>query len=267
MYSIKPIGYFHTSAKEFYQTPSQPTNQISNSGFILLNSHSGFEQALRGLDQFDLIWIIFQFHRHSSWKPIILPPRGGKKQGVFATRSPHRPNSIGMSCVRLKAIEGLKLWIENHDLLDQTPILDIKPYINYADSHVSKRQGWLEELPSQKKLIIEWSLLVEEQLNYLLHQWKCDLRMLIENRLVLSPYPYPNNRIKKIAENVYQLAYKTWRIDYSIIEDVLLINQIVSGYDEETLRGEKFSKWDDVPIHHAFMLKFFSKRRKGQKGP
>ena len=257
MYSIDPIGYFQTKSQELYHTPSQPSSTISNSGVIALNNHSGFELALRGLEQFDLIWVIFRFHRHNSWKPMVLPPRGGKKQGVFATRSPHRPNFIGMSCVRLKAIEGLKIFIDNHDLIDQTPILDIKPYINYADSHISKQQGWLDEIPRQTPLTLQWSLQAKEQLEYLLQSWKCDLRVFIENRLVLSPYPYPSNRVKKMGDNTYQLAYKTWRFYYTIIDDVLMITQIASGYDKETLCGEKISKWDDVPIHRAFVSKFY----------
>src|ERR1700760_4597145 len=93
-----PIGYFLSEQKEKYEVPRQP-GMISNEGIIRLNPHHDFEQALEGLDGFDRIWILFHFHQNTTWKPKVLPPRGEKKQGIFATRSPHRPNFIGLSCV------------------------------------------------------------------------------------------------------------------------------------------------------------------------
>ncbi len=147
MYEINPIGYFYSQHREKSDVPRQPSVNVPNEGVIILNPHSGFEQALEGLEEFDRIWVLFRFHQNQQWKPKVLPPRGMSKQGVFATRSPHRPNFIGLSCVQLKQIEGLKVYIRYHDLLDQTPILDLKPYLNYADSFHSERQGWIEQLP------------------------------------------------------------------------------------------------------------------------
>lgn len=261
MFTVEPIGYFHTLAKATYDVPRQSSLQTGNEGVIQLKSGCQLEQALEGLEGFDRIWVLFRFHRHHHWKAKVLPPRGGKKQGVFATRSPHRPNFIGLSCVQLQAIKGLKLFIINHDLIDGTPILDLKPYLNYADSFVSERQGWLDELPPDPLLTLEWSPLAIAQLDYLAHTWHCHLQQAIEHRLLQSPFPYANNRVKHIHENEYELAYRTWRIAYQLKENVILITHLKSGYDSATLRGEKLSKWDDVHIHQAFVHQFEEQTR------
>ena len=176
---------------------------------------------------------------------------------MFATRSPHRPNFIGLSCVKLESIHGLSLMISGHDLLDGTPILDIKPYLNYADSLVSARQGWLEDLPQRQEIVFEWSLLANAQLDYLSEVWNCTLKASIEHRLSQSPVPYPNHRVKQINDEQYELAYRTWRVRYTWKQGLLSISSLSSGYDQETLMGQKPSRWDDLPMHQAFVkMKF-----------
>lgn len=256
MFTIEPIGFFHSSYVAPYDVPRQSSLQPGNEGIIRLKSGCQFEQALEGLEGFDRIWVLFRFHRHNHWKPKVLPPRGGKKQGVFATRSPHRPNFIGLSCVQLRAIKGLELFIVNHDLIDGTPILDIKPYLNYADYFVSERQGWLDELPPDPAVSVQWSSLAKEQVDYLAQAWNCILKEVIEHRIIQSPFPYANNRVKEIEKGKYELAYRTWRICYQWVEGIATIGQLKSGYDEATLKGEKSSKWEDVLIHLAFTRRF-----------
>ncbi|WP_068470897.1 tRNA (N6-threonylcarbamoyladenosine(37)-N6)-methyltransferase TrmO [Candidatus Protochlamydia phocaeensis] len=256
MFTVDPIGYFYASQTKKYTVPRQPGLVKGNEGLIRLNPHCQFEQALEGLEGFDRIWVLFRFHLHSHWKPKVLPPRGKKKKGVFATRSPHRPNMIGLSCVELKAIEGLDLIIVNHDLINGTPILDIKPYLNYADSFQCIRQGWVDELDSQESFVIEWSPLALQQIAYLDEQGLHQLKAEIEMRLETNPFPYPNNRVKQLETGLYQLAYQTWRLYYTICGQEILIHRLASGYDEATLAGRKESKWPDVPIHQAFCRHF-----------
>lgn len=257
MFSVEPIGYFHSSFPMRYQVPRQPTFKIQNKGVIYLQPYKNYEQCLEGLSGFDRIWIIFRFHDAFQWKTKVMPPRGGKKQGVFATRSPHRPNFIGMSSVQLLEIKGLQLFIANHDLIDQTPILDLKPYLNYADAHHSNRQGWLEDLEPEKTWMVEWSVFANEQINYLRECGINEIKEEIEMRLQTSPFPYPNNRIKKTNEKDYQLSYQTWRIEFTVVDQTILIKEIKSGYDQETLKGKKISKWSDVDIHRQFVKKFY----------
>lgn len=254
-YVFTPIGYFHAEQKDRYDLPSQPDEKIKNSGKIILTPGCNFEQALQGLEEFERIWIVFRFHRNMQWKTKVMPPRGGKKKGVLATRSPHRPNFIGISCVKLKQVKGLELSIENHDLLDGTPILDIKPYLNYADAHITKRQGWLEELDQQPQFRIEWSDIAQTQLSYLL-KWKVFLKDAVQQRLSKNPYPYPSNRIKAIeGKDNYILGYKSWRAIYSIdvLQKTITVQKICSGYDSESLSGKKESRWGDLEVHQAFV--------------
>ena len=107
------------------------------------------EKIIQDLDGFERVWLIFAFHLSEGWKSCVKPPRGGPKRGVLATRSPHRPNSIGLSAVELTRIEGRTLHLRGVDLLDGTPVLDIKPYVPYADAFPGARAGWIDELDAQ----------------------------------------------------------------------------------------------------------------------
>ncbi len=105
------------------------------------------EEILRDLAGFERIWLVFAFHRSEGWAPLVQPPRGPRvKRGVLATRSPHRPNAIGLSCVELVAVEGRTLRLRGVDLLDGTPVLDVKPYVPYADAFPDARAGWIDDV-------------------------------------------------------------------------------------------------------------------------
>lgn len=253
----QPIGTFFCEQNERYSLPRQPGLCKENQGVIVLNPHQNFEQALEDLSGFSRIWVIFWFHRNVHWKPKVLTPHGPPKRGLFATRSPHRPNPIGLSCLEIIEIKGLEIYVSNHDLLDGTPILDIKPYIEYADAWTDTRQGWLNEHEKNQTYDVLWSPRAIEQRDYLEVHWKVMLKDEIQFRLTAKPFPSPNNRITPLEEkDLYQLAYKTWRVQYKIHATCVEILQITSGYDDETLNGTKNSKWNDVHIHQAFIAKF-----------
>ncbi|MFZ2948157.1 MAG: tRNA (N6-threonylcarbamoyladenosine(37)-N6)-methyltransferase TrmO [Desulfuromonadaceae bacterium] len=107
------------------------------------------EKVIQDLSGFDRIWLIFAFHLSEGWKSSVKPPRGGPKRGVLATRSPHRPNSMGLSAVELVTTEGRTLHLRGVDLLDGTPVLDIKPYVPYADAFPDAKAGWIDELDAR----------------------------------------------------------------------------------------------------------------------
>jgi tRNA-Thr(GGU) m(6)t(6)A37 methyltransferase TsaA len=148
-----PIGIVHTCFKEKFGTPRQSLLVSEARGVLKLNPNPDFLQSLDQLDTFSHIWIIFVFHEHldQEWRPKITSPRVEiGKVGVFASRSPHRPNPIGMSAVKLEKIDrealgGIEIHISGVDLLDGTPVLDIKPYIPYADSIPGANSGWAKE--------------------------------------------------------------------------------------------------------------------------
>ncbi len=139
-----PIAYIRTDFPEKFGIPRQSGRVPSLTGRIIFLPEYRREEALRGIEAFSHLWLLSDFsgsHRET-WSPTVRPPRlgGNQRVGVFATRSPFRPNPIGLSCVRLvrlekTAQEGTILHVSGVDLLDRTPILDIKPYLPYADSH------------------------------------------------------------------------------------------------------------------------------------
>ena len=250
----EPIGYFFCSKTEKYMAAKQAELNQEDGGKIILNGQCSFEQALCDLVGFERIWLLFWFHRNSTWKPKVQTPRSGPKRGLFATRAPHRPNPIGLSCVALLRIEGREIFIGKNDLLDGTPILDIKPYLNYADAFPESRQGWIEEMDVvEKKHTVRWSSVALKQATWLEVHGKMNVMAAIELCLSNNPLPFPSHRIKKVSNNSYELAYKTWRVLYYIKNETVEIIKFFSGYDDETLQGKKTSRWDDVALHLQFL--------------
>lgn len=139
---FKPIGVIHTPFKEPKDTPRSPAMGENVNGMIEL--YPEYEEGLADLDGFSHIQVIFFLHRSVDYKLKVVPPLDDKPHGLFATRSPHRPNPIGISIVRLLRIEGTTLHIADLDMLDGTPLLDIKPYIPRRDRDADIRIGWLE---------------------------------------------------------------------------------------------------------------------------
>lgn len=152
--TFETIGTVHSCFKEKFGIPRQPGLVTSSTAILKLNDHDFFQQALDQIDRFSHLWVIFIFHQHDSknWKPSIRPPRlgGAKRVGVLASRSPHRPNPIGLSVVKLDrvdlhAVGGPELHVSGIDFLDGTPLLDIKPYLPYADIVKEATSGWARD--------------------------------------------------------------------------------------------------------------------------
>jgi tRNA (adenine37-N6)-methyltransferase len=156
---MEPIGFIKSCFKEKFGTPRQPTVVPESTAFLKIRSDLNPREALSGLEKFSHVWIIFQFHKNSNKKfyAKVAPPRlNGETIGVFATRSPHRPNPIGLSCVKLDRIEGDTLYFSGVDLIEGTPVLDLKPYIPFADSVPDAKAGWVGAA-EPKKLNVQFS--------------------------------------------------------------------------------------------------------------
>lgn len=149
-FSFRPIGFVRSPYARRIDAPHQScvtegleTEDAAEA--ILELAEDLPEEVLRDLEGFSRIWLIFVFHRNEGWKPLVVPPRGPRtKRGVLATRSPHRPNAIGLSAVELLSVEGRRLRLRGVDLLDGTPVLDIKPYVPYADAFPDAIAGWID---------------------------------------------------------------------------------------------------------------------------
>jgi len=248
--SLDPIGTFATEKKKHYQVPLQPTADSGTSGVITLKSNLNYEQALEDLEGFERIWVIFWFHENDGWRPKVLPPRYDKKVGVFATRSPHRPNPIGISCVKLTKIDGRKIYIEDHDLLDATPVYDIKPYVPYADSYPHAKTGWLKEIPVPMQ--IEVSNACVASATWIKEHSGLDILADVFAILKKKAYPSPSNRIKQVDQEKHVLAFKSWRITYLLLEEQnkILLTSIESGYLADVSPEQR---GDDYALHQEFL--------------
>ena len=160
MMEIKPIAYYRSQLPTKFGVPRQSGLVPELVGRILFEPEYANANALRGIEGFDYLWLIWEFSlngkKEGEWSPLVRPPLlgGNEYVGVFATRSPFRPNALGLSSVRLLGIEegsdGLALVVAGADLVDGTPIYDIKPYVEYADAHVGVRSGFVDEKRWQK---------------------------------------------------------------------------------------------------------------------
>jgi tRNA (adenine37-N6)-methyltransferase len=236
---LEPIGVVHSPFTEKMQAPRQPGVAQSADGTLELFAGRDFEHALEDLATFRFIWVIFWFDRAEGWRPKVLPPRSEKRRGVFATRSPHRPNPIGMSLVELSGISGLILSVKGLDLLEGTPILDIKPYIPYADSRPGADHGWLDEasIPSdpQAPFAVEFAERARAELE-LLRRFGVDLEGAIRRALELGPEPHPYRRIRKTADGAC-LALKDFRVTFTsrAAERHITVQAIATGYRPQQL--------------------------------
>ena len=228
-FQFSRIGIVHSPYREKFAIPRQPgLAQVS----AVLELLPPFAQpdAVSGLEQFSHIWITFVFHAVTDkknggrdWKPLVRPPRlgGNEKLGVFATRSTHRPNPIGLSVVELQRVEidnGVRLHIRGADLLDGTPVLDIKPYIPYADAISQARAGFAQFAPS--RLNVRWqsdALLAAQQA-------AGDLKSLVEEILSFDPRPAYQDEPDRIYGVHIADCNVRFRIDSDGVEIVTIAN-------------------------------------------
>jgi tRNA-Thr(GGU) m(6)t(6)A37 methyltransferase TsaA len=158
---VKPICLIETPFKEKFGVPRQPMLIPEALGKMEFPKNDFFMEAFRGIEGFSHLWLIFSFHQaiQEGHKALVRPPRfsGKEKWGVFATRSPHRPNHLGLSVVKFKSIDyganKITLTVEGVDLVSGTPILDIKPYIAYTDAYANALSGPFQEKPEIKSVV------------------------------------------------------------------------------------------------------------------
>jgi tRNA-Thr(GGU) m(6)t(6)A37 methyltransferase TsaA len=141
--SYRPIGTIHSPFRNVEGVPIQPTGALGIRGFIEILPE--FVKGLEDLDGFSHVILLYHFHQVRKSKLTVTPFLDSQPRGVFATRAPTRPNPIGLSVVRLLSIDRNILHIENVDIIDGTPLLDIKPYVPEFDQHPADRVGWLEQ--------------------------------------------------------------------------------------------------------------------------
>ncbi len=205
-----PIGFMKTCFNEKFGVPRQSLMMSEAKGTLKLNPDPAYSSALNHLDTFSHLWIVFVFHQHlkKGWKPTIRPPRvdAPRKVGVFASRSPHRPNPIGISAVKLERIDlrapgGIEIHLSGVDILNGTPVLDIKPYLPFADHIAEANQGWAKsEIPRYPVTFSEESSQFIEQVEQGSPENYPNLRLLIAQTLEWDPRPTSQRRAMPIED-------------------------------------------------------------------
>jgi tRNA-Thr(GGU) m(6)t(6)A37 methyltransferase TsaA len=251
VFEVMPIGVAHTPFREKVQAPRQAVAAPGVKGTIELLPE--YEHALADLAGIERIWVIYWFHLVKGWRARVLPPRSERRRGLFATRSPHRPSPIGLSCVRLARVDGRVLHIEDVDMVDGTPVLDIKPYVPYADAFPESRTGWLEAPDPIPRYDVRWSDEARTQAAWL-RKRGLEIAAPVEEILALGPQPHPYRRIREDGEGL-RLAYKEWRVRFHVEEPrAIVIDRVTSGYRPSQIHAE------DAPaalaVHRAFVALF-----------
>ena len=238
-YTFRPIGKIRSCFTEKFGIPRQPGLVKEASADLEIFPEFQREEAFRGLEQFSHIWILFVFHAcvRRPWKNTVRPPRlgGNQRVGVFASRSGFRPNPIGQSVVALSAVETshqrLVLRLRGIDLLDGTPVLDIKPYLPYADSIPGAAPGYTgEEPPSLFSVTFsEQALAACREME----RQRPGLELLIRNLLALDPRPAYHGRCGSHAR--YGMRLWCWNILFRIQGTLVHVDQIdpLTGSDSD----------------------------------
>ena len=261
---LEPIGFLRSAVETKVEAARQPRAAAGTPARIELLPGRNFEHALEDLARWELIWVVFWFHQNAGWRPKVLPPRSttGRK-GVFATRSPHRPNPIGLSVVRLERVEGLTLHILDADMLDGTPVLDLKPYVAYTDAHPGAGNGWLDDKepgadaaqPSDPvhAYIVQFDALAAEQVAWIETHTGLAIGERIHSTLALGPAPHPYRRIRPVDEGM-QLSVKEWRVRFTVVGRDVRVIEIYSGFRTSQLAAADGD--ESLLPHREFLAKW-----------
>lgn len=221
---MKPIAHMRSDFSTKFGIPRQSGLVAELKGKIIFEPEFRNPEALRGLDHFSHIWVIWEFSasKRDKWSPTVRPPRlgGNIRMGVFATRSPFRPNPIGLSSVRLEKIEwqtdaGPVLHVTGADLMDGTPILDIKPYIAYSDCHMDATGGFTNNVANSRLEVMipsEWLQMISPSKQQALRE-------------VLANDPRPS--YQDDSNRIYGLAFAGLNVRFTVSDKVLTVVEVV----------------------------------------
>ena len=231
---LQIIAHAYNGFSQKFGIPRQSREDSCIETHIIFTPAYRVREALRGIEDYSHLWLLWGFHEamkqegdeikgENSWSPTVRPPRlgGNKRMGVFATRSPFRPNPIGLTSVQLLRIEetsdnGLVLVVSGADLLDGTPIYDIKPYLAFSDSHPQAKSGFAEATQ-------DYHLQVEIDSAFLAQTMRkgCPWDAIHE---ILSQDPRP--AYQHDPERIYHLDYAEWKIDFTVEDTTVHVRNI-----------------------------------------
>lgn len=228
---LQVIAHARNGFSQKFGIPRQSREDSCIETHIIFTPAYRVREALRGIEDYSHLWLLWGFHEamrqedegEESWSPTVRPPRlgGNKRMGVFATRSPFRPNPIGLTSVKLLRVEetadnGLVLVVSGADLLDGTPIYDIKPYLAFSDSHPQAKSGFAEATQNYRLQVQIAADLLQR-----ISQQACPWEALKE---ILSQDPRP--AYQHDPDRVYHLDYDDWKVDFTVDNATVCIKNI-----------------------------------------
>ena len=229
-FTFNTLGIIESPYQEKFAIPRQPNLVNAAKGKVVLVGDANNSELVRDIEQFSHLWLLFVFHgtQDQGWKPLVRPPRlgGNAKTGVFATRSTFRPNPIGMSVVKLDKVVTHKqqtvLHISGLDLLNGTPIVDIKPYIPYSDAISNANAGFAQAQPDTNITVIfspQAKIALKQN-----KQYDSDLALLIEQ--VLKQDPRPAYKQGKADDKIYGMALYDLNIQwqFTTLTNIVVLN-------------------------------------------
>ncbi|MBR4224632.1 MAG: tRNA (N6-threonylcarbamoyladenosine(37)-N6)-methyltransferase TrmO [Oscillospiraceae bacterium] len=212
------IAHIENDFDEKFGIPRQ-SGMTDNTSRIVFEPEYRVDEALRGIEEYSHLWLIWRFDGFEGWSPTVRPPRlgGNKRMGVFATRSPNRPNSIGLSSVRLKGIEdtdrGKVLIVSGADLRDGTVIFDIKPYLKYTDCHADAADGFADTVAHKLDVVLPEAVPFDEE----------QTRVLRE---IVSQDPRPQYRDD---DRTYTFTYASCQVSFHVEDGIAYVTDITSS--------------------------------------
>jgi tRNA-Thr(GGU) m(6)t(6)A37 methyltransferase TsaA len=246
---VRPIGWVHCAQQWHFDAPRQP-GLLENRATIEILPE--YRQALTGLHEFSRIWVVFLFHQAAE-KLMIRPPRlAAGSVGAFACRSPHRPNRLGISAVLLRSVQGARLEIREHDFIDGTPVLDIKPYLSCYDRFDLPVEGWLKDAAPEFQVVFAEAAVA--QLAFLAAQGVPGLQGFLQHQLSFLPDDAERKRVAQIGETEFVISYRTWRARYTVDFEKRLcaVTEVFSGWSEAELAEGSADPWQDKALHRAY---------------
>ena len=258
---LEPIGFVRTPFADRQAAPRQAALEPV-AARIELTPSADFEHALADLDQWSHIWVLYWFHENTDWRPKVLPPRSVEKRGVFATRAPHRPNPIGLSAVALERVEGCTVHIRGADMIDGTPVLDIKPYVPYADALAGANSGWLgrEDLPVRDpgpRFTVQFAAHARRQLAWLRSEHGVELEADAVRVLSAGAAPHAYRRIRRDGAR-FRLGLRDFRLFFTLVGTEVCVEEVHSGYRPSVLADPDAVPKAETPlsVHRAFVATF-----------
>lgn len=216
---IKPVAYYRGPLGSKFGIPRQSALAPDIHGRIVFTEPYRVREALRGLEGFSHIWIIWGFSANRAakgeWQPTVRPPRlgGNTAMGVWATRSPYRPNPLGLSCVEVEGLDGMEILVKGADLMDGTPIYDIKPYITYADSHPEALSGFASAAPEKRLKVV-----IPDHLPLNASQ-----RQALEEILALDPRP----AYQEEGDRVYGILFDGMDVRFRVTDATATVTELI----------------------------------------